>query len=78
MCSVFIGSSPEFELAAYTVCMLLDKDGDDKTDVQMGEYEVELTVHAFGKGKYRKVGTAYIAGARMQQHGKQYYRRRKY
>lgn len=77
MCSIFIGSSPEFELAAYTICMLLDKDGDDKVDVKMGEYEVELTVHAFGSGNYRKIGTAYFAGARMQKHGKQYNRRRR-
>ena len=30
--------SPEFEIAAYTISLLLDKDG--KADVTMGEYEV--------------------------------------
>ncbi|XP_059176687.1 poly(U)-specific endoribonuclease-A-like [Physella acuta] len=66
MCSVFIGSSPEFEVAAYTVCLLLDRDG--KTDVKLGEYEVELTVHSFGR--QRKLGTAYIAAARMENYVK--------
>jgi len=73
MCSVFVGSSPEFEIAAYTICLLLDRDG--KLDVQMGEYEVEITVHSHGR--MRKLGTAYIAAARMEQHGKQYYKNKK-
>lgn len=30
--------SPEFEIAAYTISLLLDRDG--KADVTMGEYEV--------------------------------------
>lgn len=81
LCSVFIGSSPEFEIAAYTITLLLDRDG--KADVQLGEYEVELTVHSFG-GKYKKLGTAYIAGARMGSYAKQNgydkknFRRRRY
>jgi poly(U)-specific endoribonuclease len=64
LCSVFIGTSPEFEIAAYTITLLLDKDG--KTDVKLGEYEVEITVHSFGY--QRKLGTAYFAAARMEQH----------
>nr|KAG5702177.1 hypothetical protein BaRGS_033889 [Batillaria attramentaria] len=35
MCSCFIGSSPEFEIAAYTICLLLDRDG--KMDCKIGE-----------------------------------------
>lgn len=66
MCSVFMGSSPEFEVAAYTICLLLDRDG--KTDVKLGEYEIELTVHSFGR--QRKLGTAYIAAARMENYVK--------
>ncbi|KAK6989699.1 poly(U)-specific endoribonuclease-A [Biomphalaria glabrata] len=65
-CSVFIGSSPEFEVAAYTICLLLDRDG--KADIKIGEYEVELTVHSFGR--QRKLGTAYIAAARMETYAK--------
>ncbi|XP_005099015.1 poly(U)-specific endoribonuclease-A [Aplysia californica] len=66
MCSVFVGSSPEFEIAAYTISLLLDRDG--KMDVQLGEYEVELVVHSFGWKK--KLGTAYLAAARMDQYAK--------
>ncbi|XP_046353466.2 uridylate-specific endoribonuclease B-like [Haliotis rufescens] len=61
MCSCFLGTSPEFEIAVYTMCLLLDKDG--KTDCQMGEYEVEIVVHSHGFKK--KLGTAYIAAARL-------------
>ncbi|CAG5117288.1 unnamed protein product, partial [Candidula unifasciata] len=64
MCSVFIGTSPEFEVAAYTICLLLDRDG--KIDVKLGEYEVEVAVHSFGF--QRKLGTAYISAARMEQY----------
>ncbi|GFN74614.1 poly(u)-specific endoribonuclease [Plakobranchus ocellatus] len=42
MCSVFIGSSPEFEIAAYTVTLLLDRDG--KLDVQLGERILEMKI----------------------------------
>ncbi|CAL1546588.1 unnamed protein product [Lymnaea stagnalis] len=66
LCSVFIGSSPEFEVAAYTLSLLLDRDG--KVDLKLGEYEVELTVHSFGR--QRKLGTAYIAAARMESYTK--------
>ncbi|RUS69749.1 hypothetical protein EGW08_022488 [Elysia chlorotica] len=63
LCSVFIGSSPEFEIAAYTVTLLLDRNG--KLEVNMGEYEVELTVHSFGSSHHRKLGTAYMGAARF-------------
>ena len=66
-CSCFVGSSPEFEIAAYTIALLLDKDG--TVDVKMGEYEVELVVHSFG-GYKRKLGTAYIGAARFDQYAK--------
>jgi len=61
MCSCFIGTSPEFEIAAYTICLLLDRDG--RTDCKIGEYEVELTVHSFGR--QRKLGSAYISASRL-------------
>ena len=66
-CSCFVGSSPEFEIAVYTISLLLDRDG--KVDVNLGEYEVELVVHSFGKWK-RKLGTAYIAAARFDNYAK--------
>ncbi|XP_063401761.1 poly(U)-specific endoribonuclease-A-like [Mytilus trossulus] len=58
--SCFLGTSPEFEIAAYTICFLLDRLC--KTDVQLGEYEVEIDVKPFAKNY---IGTAYIAAARM-------------
>jgi len=65
-CSCFVGASPEFEIAAYTIALLLDRDG--KIDIQMGEYEVELVVHSHGYK--RKLGTAYIGAARMEDHAR--------
>lgn len=62
MCSCFIGSSPEFEIAAYTICLLLDRDG--IAECKIGEYEVELTVHSFGQ--QRKLSTAYMAAAKVK------------
>lgn len=67
-CSVFIGTSPEFEIAAFTICLLLDRDG--KIDVKLGEYEIEVVVHSFGF--QRKLETAYIAAARLEQYAQKY------
>ena len=60
MSSCFLGTSPEFEMAAYTLTFLLGKLG--SFDVQLGEYEVEIEVKKF-YGNF--IGTAYIAAARM-------------
>jgi len=67
-CSCFVGSSPEFEIAAYTISLLLDRDG--KADVTMGEYEIELVVHSHGHGSNKKLGTAYIGAARFDNYAK--------
>lgn len=64
MCSCFVGSSPEFEVAAYTICLLIDKDG--HSNCQIGEYEIELTVQSFGQGRQRKLGTAYMSAAKLK------------
>lgn len=61
MSSCFLGTSPEFEIAAYTVCFLSGKHGRNM-DIQLGEYEVEISCLPLGRDC---IGTAYIAAARM-------------
>ena len=51
--SSFIGTSPEFEMALYTLVFLSEKG--EKVQLQIADYEVE--VHCFRHG--RGIGTAY-------------------
>ena len=59
MCSCFLGTSPEFEIAVYTI-LFFTKQG--VHDVQLGEYEVEVACKKLGP---KHIGTAYISAARM-------------
>ncbi|KAK3604497.1 hypothetical protein CHS0354_001177 [Potamilus streckersoni] len=58
--SVFLGTSPEFEIAMYTICFLTGKTG--TTNCQIGEYEVEIGCKPIGKDI---IGTAYVSAARI-------------
>lgn len=58
-CSMFLGTSPEFDIAAFTTCFLMERMG--HCDYQLGEYEIELVVFPFAS----VIGTAYIVPARM-------------
>lgn len=52
--SSFIGTSPEFELAVYTLLVMMDRFGGVNVLIAE-EYEVEVKVYPLGKG----IGTAY-------------------
>lgn len=45
MGSSFIGTSPEFEVALYTVCMLMDSSG--VTNIEMDDMDLTITTHRF-------------------------------
>ena len=60
--STFVGVSPEFEFAMYTVSFLYrGPEDDDNIQVSIGEdYQLEIVVHRFHRNT--KLGTAYPSG----------------
>lgn len=54
--SMFIGSSPEFEMALYTVCFLA---GQEENIMQLGDYEVKIKVYRIRSKYGDKVGSAF-------------------
>lgn len=54
--SMFIGTSPEFEMALYTVCFLA---GQEENIMQLGDYEVKIKVYRIRSKYGDKVGSAF-------------------
>lgn len=55
--SSFIGVSPEFEFAVYTIVFLMSQEKVTKEIVRVEEYELQIVVNRHG----RYIGTAYPA-----------------
>lgn len=53
---MFIGTSPEFELALYTVCFL---GGQEENVVEVGDYQVKIKAHRINSKYGAKVGSCY-------------------
>ena len=54
--SMFIGTSPEFEMALYTCCFLA---GQEENVMQLGDYEVKIKVYRIRSKYGDKVGSAF-------------------
>jgi len=52
----FVGVSPEFEVALYTMCALA---GSGKDEMELGGAEVGIVVHTFGQGDRMRIGSSY-------------------
>ena len=51
-----IGTSPEFEIALYTICFLV---GEEKSIVKCGPYRMELTCYKFTSQGKNYIGTSF-------------------
>ncbi|GMF33294.1 unnamed protein product [Phytophthora fragariaefolia] len=51
-----VSTSPEFEMALYTMCYL---NGQENNHVQLGPYLCNIKCFSFGRGKDTKIGTAF-------------------
>eukprot|EP00959_Pyramimonas_sp_CCMP1952_P038749 811400-Pyramimonas_sp.AAC.1 len=49
----FLGVSPEFEIALYTLCFL---SGSEETEVELGDYHVKIRAYRIGRNM---IGTAF-------------------
>ena len=56
MSSIFVGVSPEFEMALYTLCFLV---GGTDNYVQVGDYRVNVKCYPMNRYGRTYIGTAY-------------------
>ena len=62
--SSMIGTSPEFEIALYTMCFMT---GDDKTIVTCGPYRMEITCYKYSNRGKKYIGTAFPGDVPLDQ-----------
>lgn len=55
--SSFIGTSPEFEMALYTVCFLMDSSGE--THLEIDDMDVIVNTHSFNSRGKVYIGTSF-------------------
>lgn len=46
--STFVGTSPEFEMALYTICFLCGPEGDSTDEIAIDDYDVVVTCYKHG------------------------------
>ena len=54
--SMFVGTSPEFEFALYTMCFFSEQ---DETELELGEYDVKIVCHRIRSKYGDKIASAY-------------------
>ncbi len=62
--SSFIGTSPEFEMALYTLCFY---SGQEESLVQCGPYRVKMTCYTYNMGPKKYIATSFPSEAPLDE-----------